>query len=265
MAKIDWENFIQRMTSESSKEVENSIAEVDKLLSDEHDCLTKAAGLMTIAKGMRKLGRYPEAILKIDQIGELLGPENEYYPRAAFARASIEMDQGNASEALARLDEIMERFGRLLSTTEHLDLLHEIQQDRGSILTGLKRFRTAVPILESVREVETGKEAVLCDLGMCYFELAEFDLAKSAFEELLSLEPNSAFKAYSHYYIGMIMYRRGKLAWAKQEFDKSLACPDRFKLSEDNLLHWLVNTSKGLNLDSEVARYSEMRKKIGVG
>jgi tetratricopeptide (TPR) repeat protein len=265
MAKIDWEYFIQMMASESPGQVEDSIVDVEKLLSEGEDCLTKAAGLMTIAKGLRKLGRYPEAILKVDQICELLGPENEYYPRAAFARASIEMEQGNTQEALARLDEIMERFGRLLSTTEHLDLLQEIQQDRGSILTGLKRFRTAVPILESVREVETGKDAVLCDLGMCYFELAEFDSAKSAFEELLSLEPNSSFKAYAHYYIGMVMYRRGKLAWAKQEFEKSLACPDRFKLSEDNLLHWLVNTSKALNLDSEVARYSEMRKKIGVG
>ena len=95
---------------------------------------------------------------------------------------------------------------------------------------------------------------------MCDFELKEFEGARQVFQELLSLQPAPAFRAYAHYYLGIIHFRENQFARAKTEFESSLATTDRWKLSEDNLLQWLISSSKALNLIRDVERYTELRR-----
>lgn len=259
---MNWENLNQIVALRTSGRVEESIAKLEELRVSERDTLANAIALMEIVNGLRLLKRHSEARTKIDEACALLGPEHEFYPRLAFLDALIEMDNNSWKSALSKLDLMFERYQTILRSEDHGDLLDEVQRNRGTALMNLQRFAEAVPLLESVRSIEFDREATLCDLGVCQFKLREYDSAKETFEELLSLGPNSRFRANAHYNLGIIMFYKGFVAKGKREFEECLRCPDRVPLSDDNLLDWLITCSKELAEPSEVQKYTEMKESL---
>jgi len=259
---MNWERYNELLALRNSGNVDEAIAELARLSDTETDRLGKALVLMEIANGLRLLRRFSDARRKINEALILLGPEHEYYPRAAFLAAAVDMDEENWKGALKKLDEILTRYGSVLQTDDHKDLLEKVQQSRGMALTELKRYSEARAALENMRSKEYEPAVTLCYLAISEFELEDFDTARRDFEGLLRLDPAPLFQAYAHYYLGKIFYRRGQLAWAKAEFEKCLAYPDRGKIPDPNLLALLIDTCKGLNLIQDAARYSEMLKKV---
>jgi tetratricopeptide (TPR) repeat protein len=245
-----------------SVRIDEATAELTKLADAETDPLAKSIALIAVADGLVSLKRFSDARRKINEACKVVGPDHEYYPRAAFKAAMLDMHEKNPKGALKKLDEILEKYGAVLGMEDHRDLLDEVDRNRGIALADLKRCREAIPILERYRSEPYDHDRTLYYLGACEFELKDFDVAKRDFQEMLSLEPNPAFQAYAHRYLGTIFNREGQLARAKAEFEKCLACPDRGDTSEAYLLDWLIDCSKALNLLDEVERYSEMRKKL---
>ncbi len=258
---MNWERYNDLIALRDSGRINEAIAELAILGDVETDRATKAVVLTEVASGMASLGRLSDARRKLNEACALLGPEHEFYPRALFEVARLDMREENWKGALKKLDDISEKYSVVLQTEDHKDLFEEVQRRRGIALTKLKRFREARSLLKSVSLAEYDRVATLCYLGVCDFELKEYDSAMQTFEELLSLDPSSIFRAYANYYRGTVLFQRGQLARAKSEFEECLACPDRGEIPEDSLLGWLVDASRGLNLDDEVARYLELQKK----
>ncbi len=258
---MDWDRYFELVKLRDSGHVEEAILELAKLGEGAEDRLSEALVLIEIANGLRLLERNSDARRKIAEACQLLGPQHECYPRAAFLAAEVDMDEENWKGALKKLDEILEKYTPVLHTDDHKDLLEKVQQNRGIALTQLKRFREACAVLETLRSVEYERVATLCYLGICEFELGDPEGAKRDFQQMLSLDPNSIFQATAHQYLGVMFLRQGQLARAKFEFERCLACPDRGTLREADLLKWLVDSSNGLNLRDDAARYSEMLKK----
>lgn len=255
---MDWERYNRLAAMMNSGRVEESIAGLVKLLNGSSDPTDRASVFMTIANGLRRLGRTSDARLQLTEAAEILGPAHEYFPRVLFQLALLRMDGGNWKDSLREFDVILKKYGPILSTQDHRDLLEEIQRNRGMALAELKRFREARFLLESVLPTEYERESTLCYLGMCDFELKDFEAARQVFQELLSLQPASAFRAYAYYYLGIINFNCHQFARAKVELENALTCKDRWKLSEANLLEWIINTCKALNLDRDVEHYSEL-------
>jgi tetratricopeptide (TPR) repeat protein len=258
---MNWERYNALVALRDDGHIEESMAGLAELIDEDADSLNKALVLMEIANGLRQLRRPSDARRKLSEACELLGPTHEYYPRAAFQVALLDMDEENWKGALKTLDDILEQHARVMHTEDHRDLLEEVQRRRGIALTKLGRFREARPLLESLHLQEYDRVATLGYLGVCDFELKDYDAAMKVYEELLSLDPGSVFRAYANYHRGIILFSKGQLARAKSEFEQCLACPERGDIPDQNLLRWLIDTCKGLNLEAEAARYAEMLKK----
>jgi tetratricopeptide (TPR) repeat protein len=262
---MNWQRYNELVALRDSGRIEESIAGFFGLCVANEDPLSRAVVLMAIANGLRQLKRVADARHKIAEACELLDPKHEYYPRAAFQAALLDMDDENWRGALKKLDDILEKYETVMRTEDHRDLLEEVQRRRGMALTELERFREARPLLESLRLVEYDRAATLCYLGVCDFELKDHDAAMEVYNELLALDSDSVFRAYAHYHKGTILFQRGQLARAKSQFEQCLACPDRGDIPVENLVELLVDTCKGLNLTGDVARYAELLKKVRSG
>ena len=259
---MNWDRYNELVALRDSGRIEEATAEFDKLAEAETDPEIKAFTLLQVVNGLRFLKRSSDARRKIREASSILGPKHNDYIRVALAAAILEIDQENWKGALRKLDGIVEKYTPLLHLDENKDVLEEVQRNRGIALFELRRFREARPVLESVRRVPYERERTLCSLGMCNFELKDVEAAKRDFEELVSLQPRAVFRAYAYYHLGMIFYADGQLARAKTEFEKCLASTDLGKISKDNLLQWIVNACKGLNLKNEALHYSEMLKTL---
>jgi tetratricopeptide (TPR) repeat protein len=262
---INWERYNDLIALRDSGQVHEAISGLSKLAETDDDPSTKAIVLIGIANGLRQLKFLSDARRKIAEACTLLGPKHEYYPRAVFQAALLDMDEKDWKGALKKLDYILEKYESVLHMEDHRDILEEIQRRQGMALTKLKRFREARPLLQSVRVLEYDRAATLCYLGVCDFELADYDGALEVYDELLSLHPCSVFRAYAHYHRGIILFKRGQLARGKAEFEQCLACPDRGEIQAENLLGWLIDTCKGLNLTEDVTRYATLLRKLGGG
>jgi tetratricopeptide (TPR) repeat protein len=259
---MDWDRYNELLELRDSGHVEEAMAEFDKLGDLESDPLNKSLVLMAIANGLRQLKRFSDARGKISAACALLGPKHEYYPRAAFQDAVLDVDEGHWKVALKKLDRILEKHSPVLQGDDHKDLFEEVQRQRGIALSKLGQFQEARPILESLRLVEYDRIATLAYLGVCNFELKDYNATMEVTQQLLSLNPGPVFRSYAHYHRGVILFQREQLARAKSEFEECLACSDRGDILEENLLEWIVDTCKGLNLTEEAARYSDMLKKV---
>ncbi len=92
---MDWNRYFQLVKLRDSGHVEEAILELGRLSEETEDYRGKALTLMEIANGLRCLGRVSDARNKIRKACELLGPQDEYYPRAAHLAAVLDMDEGN--------------------------------------------------------------------------------------------------------------------------------------------------------------------------
>jgi tetratricopeptide (TPR) repeat protein len=182
----------------------------------------------------------------------------------ALEAAVLDIDEGDWKGGLKKLNAIFEKYSTVLQLDDNKDLLEQVQRNRGIALFEMRRFGEARPILETVRSLVYQRERTLCSLGMCNYELEDLDAAKRDFEELLSLNPGPLFQAYSHYYLGRILYAHGQHARAKAELEKCLASTTRGDVSDQILLQGLIYSCKALNLEDEAAHYSAMLKKAQV-
>ena len=266
---MDWEQYFQLVKLRDSGRIEEAIRKLTRLAEETEDRVGKALATMAVAAGLRDLGRLADARCKIRETCELLSPQHEFYPRAMHQTAVLDMDEGDWNGALKRLDEILKRNTSILQMQEHKDLLEEVQRCRGIALAELRRFREARAILEPYRSEPYEKERTLYYLGACEYELGDFGAAQRDFGEILTLEPTPVYRAYAgeylsriFYNLGSIFYKKGQIARAKTEFEKSLACPNRDNSRDETLLKWLISASKALNQVEDAARYSEILSKL---
>lgn len=262
---MNWDRYTELIALRDCGRIDEAIAELTKLGNAETDPLAKSITVIAVADGLVTLGHFPDARRKIHEACEILGPDHEYYPRAAFKAAMLDLHEKNSKGALRKLDEILETYAVVLHTDDHKDLLEEVQRNRGIALADLRRFRDALPILEFFRSEPYERERTLYYLGVCEFQLEDFGAAKRDFQEMLSLKPSSVSQVYAHEYLGRIFCREGQFARAKSEFEECLTGRDRSNTSEVYLLDWLIGCCKALNLKEDVARYTQMLKSIRAG
>ena len=171
----------------------------------------------------------------------------------------VDIDAENWKAALKTLDKIIRKYAPDLNTDDDRDILEETQRNRGIALFELRRVREALPLLQGVRKIDYARERTLCSIGSCNFA------SLIDFKELLSLNPNSAYRSFAHYVRGRIYYDRRQLARAKDEFANCLACPERGNIPNRHLLQALVYTCRALNLESDACRYSQLMESGQLG
>jgi tetratricopeptide (TPR) repeat protein len=257
---MDWDRFNELVELSYAGRFDEVVAELTGLADAETDPPTKAAIMLAVANGFTDQRRFSDARRKLHQATATISSKHPSYPRLLLAVAVIDIHEENWKAALKKLGKIIEKYDGVLKIDDNADVFEEIQRNRGIALFELNRVREALPLLQSVRKIEYQKERTLYSIAASNIALKDYDAALLDFRELLSLNPNSIYRSYAHYNMGRIYYDRRQLARGKSEFENCLACPDRGNLSDRDLLQALVYSCRGLNLESDASRYSQMLK-----
>lgn len=110
----------------------------------------------------------------------------------------------------------------------------------------MRRFRSAIIVLEEMMAHFGEEPTELTDLGQCYLELGEVSIAKYLLEKALKIDP---YFPDAYYRIGLVHQRRGDLKSAAKWFRQSVQLDgdhEEYAFSLAETLHALGKTEEAL-------------------
>lgn len=262
---MDWDRYNELVELREAGQIEEASAELTTPADAARYPVVRAVIVMAVARGFSWQKRFSDARLTLNQAATMVGSNHVPYPRLLLAIAVVDIEEENWKTALKKLDKIIRQRAAALNTEDNRDVFEETQRNRGAALFALRRVREALPLLQSVRNIEYQKERAIYSIAIRNLELEAYDAALIDFQEVLSLTPNSTYRSHAHYHRGRIYYDQRQLARAKDEFESCLACPERGNLPNQHLLQALVYTCRVLNLESDASRYSQMLESSHLG
>jgi Flp pilus assembly protein TadD len=103
-------------------------------------------------------------------------------------------------------EEQPEDVERLLAELAERETAYGLLQ-RGKALMRRRHNAQAAVLLERARRLEPGKGSIVESLARAYYNSGQHNLAASAFEELLEIDPSSA---YAHFGLGQSLKQIGQ-------------------------------------------------------
>jgi len=103
---------------------------------------------------------------------------------------------------------------------------------RGLALMKRRHYAQAAVILERAARLEPHKGSIVEPLGRAYYNSGQHELAASAFEELLIVDPSLA---YAHFGLGQSLKRLGRTAEARKHLRLAVALAPGSRLYRDAL------------------------------
>lgn len=202
--------------------------------------------------------RFEEAWEPLRQAYSLLPECSTTYVFIGFHEARLLFDQLRGEEALKRIEWLLAHCTSTLQQPEARDDYEGLQSLHGILLVQLNRSVEARAILEEAVSYEPAWDWVSYSLGLCYLDLGELDNAKKRFKEAVNLGVRGAQKREVHYNLGIIHFKQGSYAWAKQEFETCLSLKEEKDPSRKNIYGWLAATCHAQGQRDEAAKYEKM-------
>lgn len=104
------------------------------------------------------------------------------------------------------MDEDPERVAQALNELAERETAYGLLQ-RGKALMKRRHNAQAAVLLERARQLEPGKGSIVEPLARAYYNSGQHGLAAGAFEELLEIDPSSA---YAHFGLGQSLKQIGR-------------------------------------------------------
>lgn len=185
------------------------------------------------AISLARQDRYADALKAIEQAERRRGPA-----LTASSQAALEYEKAWCLRELGQVDEAADAYRRLLGGGSREDLKTHAMLELSGIELNAKRFQEAAGLLEHLREVIRKdpaqvplelREQGTYRLGVCRFELEQYDKAAELFEEFLETFGDSSLTASACYYCGEAWFKLGR----HQKAVKRLArVSDEFETTE---------------------------------
>ncbi len=248
-----------------SARLQEALSQYEALFPQLEEVDDKVTVLIQQIYCLNHLGRAEEARRRLRTATELLPSGSENRPHLDYAEADILAAEGKREDALRLLDRIIANRASLIKTQHSEELYREIQQRRAVLLIELGRDKDARPILEEVLTFGVGHVSVPFYAGVCYFGLAEYDLAKKHYEDALrkGLPPVWEWQARVH--LGPIYYAEGALAKAKLQYERAEVLGSEIGAQPHdtrNVYLWLAKICRELGEADEAERYQQLASQI---
>jgi Flp pilus assembly protein TadD len=116
-------------------------------------------------------------------------------------------------------DEQPEDLEKILAELAERETAYGLLQ-RGKALMRRRHNAQAAVLLERARRLEPGKGSIVVSLARAYYNSGQHNLAASAFEELLEIDPSSA---YAHFGLGQSLKQIGQRDGARTHLRLAVA------------------------------------------
>lgn len=252
--------FQHALALRDSGRVEEALRLFARLADSTADPEERASLLMNEGTCHSLLGRQFEAKMKLAE-ARRIAPKTHLILYLELEDAQLHWHGGERAKALDLLDRLYSDYTELLLRPEHRELFEQVQGGRGMLLTELKRYREAKPLLEESLSYSSGvvqKEAVLRDLGLCLLELGDPKGAEAKFQECLRETPLGVYATMAHYYLGTIFRDEHAYAKALLEFESCLPDAEEAQIPKEHVYGCLAETARALGRSGDADRYERL-------
>lgn len=174
---------------------------------------------------------------------------------------SLYDQEGKPKDAFLRLTEALSLHAEQLKLPEFRFIYEDIQQRRAFDLARMANFQDAIPLFRESLSFGLQPEEhsnLLANLGLCYAELKNYQLARDSFLQACELGLTRGLEGHVHFNLAVADARLNLLREAKSEF---LLCEERaaeYELQTQVIYRWLSWVCKGLGENSESEQYRRL-------
>jgi tetratricopeptide (TPR) repeat protein len=197
-----------------------SAREFKSLASQSSQPLEKANYLIEEADCYRQLGEFEAAMACAISAKETVRGDALSSAQADYYAATILIAQGKSEEGLQALSSVLEEYPNVFQGEEGQQLYEEIQLQRGITLKERGDYQNARQLLEEALSFRLSADmlaTVRYYLGLTYFDLHLYGLAKDQFAALGTLGVRDEWAAGYHYNFGHTLHELKEFRAAKRQ------------------------------------------------
>jgi len=267
---VDDKRFLNASKLRDQGNLREAINEFVGVAEDTDDPVDKAGVLLNVATTFDALGEYDQArqqLLAARRLVSSLEDWSAETPRDGrivqlkvsldFEDAEICSFEGQLDMALAKFDQLLKTYGRMLVEEPELRESYEmIQTRRAFLLADLGRWKEALPILKEAESFEERKPEIYFYLGHCYLSGGEHSKAAEKLIESLRLGLPASLEFRAHCELGMAHSNLRNYEQAKVEFEKCVASADQKYIEQAQIWKRLESVCRDLGLKDDADRYA---------
>jgi tetratricopeptide (TPR) repeat protein len=178
---------------------------------------------------------------------------------ARHADIRVTIEEGRKREAVQLIDDLTSRYPMQLSLAQFQTMSKEMKTMRGLLLVELGRWDEGKSFLEATAPPEIWKTHHRYCLGVCHYELGDFQQAKEKLSEAIALGLESSWATKAHFILGLAENKLSNTEAAKRQFELCLKSPDPKYVDMAEVWRGLEETSRALGLNAEAEDYRRLR------
>jgi tetratricopeptide (TPR) repeat protein len=258
---MDEQRFQRAISLRDSGRLEEAASELRSLVEDSSNAPDIERGLILLNEAIclsHMDGTFEKARRLLEEASPLLGRNRSMRALVDSTDASFYMGR-DPKKALQKFDSVSRKYADVLGLPEEIGLYGENQLRRGLLLVELKRYREARPVLEEVLTLDVEKDsAFYFNLGICYLELRESELARQRLLQALGMGLPEDRIVKTHFYLGVVYFRTRAYGKALQEFEFCEANINKSTLPLRGLYKWLALTCRNVGREESARKYSQL-------
>ena len=265
---MDEQRFQHAIALSDSGRGEDAVRELHSLAEELRDGPDTERGLVLLNEAicLSRLGRpLEDAKGLLNEASALLGPDETMRALVDYTDASFYMGytDRNPTKALEKFNRALRKHARILRDPRTRELLYgEIQLRRGLLLVELERYKEARPVLEEALTLDVEKDAAFhFNLGSCYTELHEWNLAKQQLLQALEKGLPDDRVVRAHFYLGIVYFRTKAYGKALREFEFCEANISKSTMPLRVLYKWLALTCQSTGREENARKYLHLAAK----
>jgi tetratricopeptide (TPR) repeat protein len=258
--------FENAVALRDSGRIVDAIREFHRMAEESDNANEKAAILINEHECYCTLGRLKDASNVLVQIRGLHLSNNVVCLIVDYGEACMAIQTGELEQGFAKLNSVLHQHKEHLREAHFRYLYEGIQLRRAFVLTSLRKYNEAFPILKEVCFFETLKaedrQQVHLSLGICNSDLGRDDAAKAEFLRAIDFGLKNEIEAQARYRAAIIYFTDGAFGQAKIQLELILQShqdkiPD---LPRRYVYEQLSRTCHYLGENENASRYAKLAR-----
>jgi tetratricopeptide (TPR) repeat protein len=174
---------------------------------------------------------------------------------ALFAEGSVLIAEGDKTEALLVLQNLVSRYKRQLSLKKFSQIRGEILTCFGMLLADENRWLEAGPLLEQASPPRSLQPVLSYHLGQYYYTIRDYKKAAKELKDSFTDSMPQNWRCRAHFIRGVCEYHLDHFETAKREFEQSAQSADADYIRKYNIWGWLEVVCRALGTNTEAEKY----------
>jgi len=249
----NWDRVREVQGLRESGRPAEALMEFGALRGSAMDAIDKSSILLHESLCYRDLGRFDEAAEAASEAIKLLPQDSPSRPYAEFSLACVHESESNFRLAVQEFKTLLKRHADLLSTSDYIQFRRGVQLRLVANLIVLGHGVEPLSIAQGLRmeNISAEERAELSYReAQAHGLLGRHDHSLKLYQDALSGPLERSLAGRAHFHIGEILYNRGELSLALDEFKNAEALAEADSPDRASFAKWVNHASRAAANDT---------------